>query len=397
MSIGEASSTRRRSEEDALEAAAAVASGPFAARAADYDESRSFPLENYADLHEAGLLVLTVPRRYGGVEASWAAYLGVLRTIGRACGSTALTLNMHSTVARYISLLGNEEQCSTVFGSLVERGAALASITSEPGATMRGQLVLKTTATPQAGGYVVNGFKHFCSLAHGAEYYFVWAMLEGAESVADGLVNLVVPAGSSGIEIIDVWDTMSMRATDSQSMRLEDVFVPSEWMIGSPGEVIARGLVDQFSPGYAAVHLGIAEGAYAFARDYVMTTVFEPDPTPISHHPPIQAQIAEIAVRLTTARLMVDEAARAAESLPPAQREPLLAQVKWFVTETARDVAVRSLDVVGGRGLARSKPLERMLRDVMAGPIQPPSADTCRYLVATNELGLPSSRLGQER
>ncbi len=396
MSTGEAR-TPNGSEEEALAAAAALASGPFAERASGYDQSRSFPFENYADLHEAGLLALTVPRRYGGAEVSWATYLGVLRTIGRACGSTALTLNMHSTVARYISLLANEEQCSRVFGALVERGAPLASITSEPGATMRGQLVLKTTATPQDGGYLVNGFKHFCSLAHGAEHYFVWALLEGAESAADGLVNLIVPAGSPGIEIVDTWDTMSMRATDSQSMRLVDVFVPSDSIVGSPGELIARGLVDQFSPGYAAVHLGIAEGAYAFARDYVMTTVFEPDPTPISHHPPIQAQIAEITVRLTTARLMVDEAARAAETLPPQEREPLLAQVKWFVTETARDVAIRSLDVVGGRGLARSTPLERMLRDVMAGPIQPPSADTCRYLVATNELGLPSSRLGQDR
>ena len=87
MSSGEAR-TPIGSEEEALAASAALASGPFAERASGYDQSRSFPFENYADLHEAGLLALTVPRRYGGAEVSWATYLGVLRTIGRACGST---------------------------------------------------------------------------------------------------------------------------------------------------------------------------------------------------------------------------------------------------------------------------------------------------------------------
>ena len=100
----------------------------FAARAARYDADATFPYENYADLHAAGLLALTVPREYGGVGADPVTYVHALRAIAQGCSATALTFNMHSTVTTFLAALGTDEQKRRYFGDIVERGARIASI-----------------------------------------------------------------------------------------------------------------------------------------------------------------------------------------------------------------------------------------------------------------------------
>jgi alkylation response protein AidB-like acyl-CoA dehydrogenase len=82
----------------------------FAGRAARHDAESSFPYENYRELHEARLLALTVPRRWGGTGADAVAYAHALRELAHGCSATALTLNMHSTVTTFIDALGTEEQ-----------------------------------------------------------------------------------------------------------------------------------------------------------------------------------------------------------------------------------------------------------------------------------------------
>ena len=82
----------------------------FAPRAARYDADSTFPYENYADLHAAGLFALTVPREYGGVGADPVTYVHALREIAKGCSATALTFDMHSTVTTFVAALGTEER-----------------------------------------------------------------------------------------------------------------------------------------------------------------------------------------------------------------------------------------------------------------------------------------------
>jgi hypothetical protein len=336
---------------------------------------------------------MSISPEHGGIGASWAGYLRVMRTIASACGSTALTLNMHTNIVRMIGAVGDADLQQRVLGDVVANGAALASVTSEPGSSWRREFALKTVAVPVEGGFRVTGLKHFGSLSEGASYFFVWAKLKGTETIDEGLLSLLVAASSEGAEIVHTWNTMSMRATSSNSVKLDDVFVPANMVVGAPGEVIQKRLIDLFMPGYTAVYTGIAEGAYRYTRDYAMKTAFPPSNDPISHDPTVQAHIAEIAVRLEAARHFVADAAIAAETLPPAERGPRLVRAKWFATETARDVVLRCLDVVGGRGISKSQPLERMIRDATAGPVMPPSSDLCREAVARAELNLPTAGL----
>ncbi|HET8533767.1 MAG TPA: acyl-CoA dehydrogenase family protein, partial [Methylomirabilota bacterium] len=115
-----------------VERVAALAREHFAPRAARYDADSTFPYENYADLHEAGLHALAVPREYGGVGADPVTYVHALREIAKGCSATALTFNMHSTVTTFLVALASEEQKRRYFGEVVGRGARIASITSEP-------------------------------------------------------------------------------------------------------------------------------------------------------------------------------------------------------------------------------------------------------------------------
>ena len=145
-----------------VERAAALARERFAPRAATYDAESSFPYENYADLREAGLLALTVPKDHGGLGADPIAYVHTLREIAKGCSSTALTFNMHATVATFIAALGTETQQRRYFADIVGRGALIASITSEPEQSFRDKFVLQTVfRRVEGGGYHVAGLKQF--------------------------------------------------------------------------------------------------------------------------------------------------------------------------------------------------------------------------------------------
>jgi alkylation response protein AidB-like acyl-CoA dehydrogenase len=120
------------SQREIVERVGALARERFAPRAARYDAEAAFPYENYADLHAAGLLALTVPREYGGVGADAVAYAHALRAIAFACSATALTFNMHSTVTTFLAALGTAERKARWLGAIVARGARIGSITSEP-------------------------------------------------------------------------------------------------------------------------------------------------------------------------------------------------------------------------------------------------------------------------
>lgn len=218
-----------------VDAVSALSRERFAGRAARYDSAAAFPTENYADLHQAGLLGLVVPREYGGRGADPLTYAVCLLEIARGCGATALTFNMHSNVLTFIDALGTPAQKRHYFGEVVERGRLFASITSEPESSFRDKFVLQTVFRPAEGGYHVSGLKHFCSLGDAADYYFLSGVLEGSASARDGLLSAVINRGDPGVKVEGTWNAMGMRGTISHSIRYE-TFVGADQVIGGrPG------------------------------------------------------------------------------------------------------------------------------------------------------------------
>ncbi|HXA98029.1 MAG TPA: acyl-CoA dehydrogenase family protein [Candidatus Dormibacteraeota bacterium] len=363
----------------------------FAPRAARYDAESSFPYENYADLHAAGLNALTVPREYGGVDADAVTYVHALREIAKGCSATALTFNMHSTVITFLVALGTEEQKRRYFDEVVGRGARIASITSEPEQSFRDKFVLNTVFHQTDGGYRVAGVKQFCSLGEAADYFFITGILEGTTTAREGVVSAMIPSRDAGVKIEGTWNAVGMRGTISHTIRY-DCAVDRANVIGRPGQYLTIDL-QGFALGYAAVYLGIGEAAFEFMTEYARTKTQRPSAEPMSHHPLVQRTVAEVGTQIRAAGLLLHEAAsikmtgdREATMLAVNQAKTYCADVGLMATE-------RALRLAGGRGILKELPLERWHRDALAGPVMPPSNDRCLETAGKLLCGLRAATL----
>ncbi|MBI1848365.1 MAG: acyl-CoA/acyl-ACP dehydrogenase [Candidatus Rokubacteria bacterium] len=374
-----------------VDRAARLARERFAPRAARYDAEASFPHENYADLRREGLLALTVPKAYGGVGADPVAYVHALREIARGCSATALTFNMHSVVTQFVDALGTEAQRQRFFADVVERGALVASITSEPEQSFRDRFVLNTVFRPVGDGYHVAGIKQFCSLGDAADYYFVTGVVEGTTSAKEGVISALIPRGDSGVKIEALWDATGMRGTISHTIRYDST-VDADHVIGRPGQYMTLNL-QGFALGYAAVYLGIGEAAFEFMVEQAKTKTQRPSTTPVSHHPLVQRTVAEVGTAIRAARLLLHEAATLC--IDGDREATMLAvnQAKAYCSDVGLDATVKALRLAGGRGILKEMPLERWHRDALAGPVMPPANDRCLETAGKLICGLRAATL----
>lgn len=379
------------SQQELVERVAALSRERFAPRAARYDADSAFPKENYADLREAGLLGLTVPKEYGGVEADPLTYALCLLEIAKGCSATALTFNMHSTIITLIDALGNEEQKRRYFGDVVRDGKLIASITSEPETSFRDKAVLQTVFRRVDDGYHVSGVKHFCSLGDSADYYFVSGILEGSASAHEGLLSAIIRRSDPGIKIEGTWNATGMRGTVSHTIRY-DSFVEQSAIIGAPAQLLTIDL-SGFALGYSAVYLGIGEAAFDFTVEYARTKSFKPSNEPLSHHPLTQRTLAEMGTAIRAARLLLCEAARVKMRGDKDATMLAINQAKYYSAEVGARVTEQAIRLAGGRGILKELPLERWHRDSLAGPVMPPTNDRCLETIGKILCGLRAATL----
>ena len=374
-----------------VERVAVLSRERFAARAARYDAEASFPIENYRDLHAAGLLALTVPRAYGGLGLDPLTYVLCLAEIAKGDSATALTFNMHSTVVTFLDQLGTEEQKRRYFAEVVGEGKLIASVGSEPGSTQRGKITLQTQFHPVDGGYRVSGLKHFASLGDSADYYLVSGLLAGTESAREGVLTAMIPRGDAGVTIEALWDATGMRGTTSHTIRF-DSFVGERDVVGPVGGYLTVD-ISLFGLGYAATYLGIGEAAFDYIVEHVKTKTIKPDPQPMSHYPTTQRAIAEMGTALRSARLLLGEAALLKGG--PDQQAAMLTvnQAKYAAADAGVTVTTAAMRLAGGSGFLRSLPLERWHRDSLAGPVMPPANDRCMETVGRIYCGLEAATL----
>jgi alkylation response protein AidB-like acyl-CoA dehydrogenase len=362
----------------------------FAGRAAGYDAAAEFPTENYVDLRDAGLLTLRVPARYGGHGVDPLTFAMCILAVARGCASTGLTLTMHTNVlGSFVGGLGTAEQRRRYFAEAVEAGRLFASITSEPGASARDRFVLSTTFTPDdAGGYHVQGTKHFCSLADAADYFFVSGIVEGSGGGPDNLVSAMIRSDMSGVRVTGEWDAVGMRATASHTVSFDTV-ASAESVFGPPGRLLTADW-GSFSLGYAAVYLGIAEAAYDHITDHVTSRSWTPDGETMIHHPATQQTIGQMSVAIQSGRLMLVDAALTDRNADPTGAVLAVNRAKQYCAEVGVSVTDAAMRLAGGGGLLKSSPLERLRRDALSGPVMPPANDRCLETIGKLECGLPA-------
>jgi len=347
--------------------------GPtLAERAVKYDREASFPHENFADFRDNGLLALCIPEDCGGLGADFASYALVAEEIGRYCGSTALTFNMHTATMLLSGPIADDmeftdterrvhnERRQLMFDGVLEEGHIHAQPFSE-GISTGATSGIATTATPVDGGFLINGRKIFASLSGAAHRHNVICVVPGDPTVR----FLSLDAEADGVVIEGGWDPLGMRGTVSRTLLFNDVFVPTENELLPPGgfdQAASRWAYFYMSLSFAFV--GVTRGALDFTESYLRG---DGGPNSRRDIPQKQAGWAEMQIKYEAARNLMHSVIRDAAIDPnPEQLRRAWASVA-LTMDTAPEVASLAIRVCGGRSLLKTHHLERLYRDARCG------------------------------
>jgi alkylation response protein AidB-like acyl-CoA dehydrogenase len=367
----------------------------FATRADRHDHAGSFPFENIDELKRTGYTSLLVPERYGGLGADLLQFVLCQERLAQGCAATTLAINMHLFGIGSMLDFSDERPEHTDFLERVGRqrqiiGGGL----SEP-ETGGDWGLFATRARKEGAEYVLSGRKVFTSLSPVIDLFMVLATIEddGPPSSA----TFIIPRGTAGLEIIESWDAMGMRATASHDLLIKDVRVPESRMSGRHplGPITAEtvSLFAWFSTSIAAIYTGIAIAALRFTCDFAQRYRPMTQPRPIGFLPGVQFAVAEAQCLIAQSRaLYLETARRYLQDRGAFEGEAGLAQVvmcKYAATNNAIRAVEHCMEAVGAHGFLRRNPLERMLRDVHAGIHHPLSNARARELFGKSAMSIP--------
>jgi alkylation response protein AidB-like acyl-CoA dehydrogenase len=331
---------------------------------------REYPTEDMAAVRAAGLNALGIPTEHGGLGAPLRVMNQVYLELARANSSTAQVLQVHTNMSSIVAKLGTAEQRARCFARVRDDGSWLSNGGNEPGAHVADW---KTRFSTAPGGYRLNGLKHFCTGHPGSDVMLVFALPDGVETVREGVTVAMVPMRQDGIVLHHDWDAMGQRETGSGSVSFHDVFVPAEDVLGKPGAVMAPpALGGPFSQSnFASIYIGIAEGAFDAAIEYVRT---QTRPWPSSgvgragDDPYIQAHFGSLRARIDAARLLLDAAGAALEAaaegrLSRGEASIATAKAKVMATDAVIEMTNKLFQVCGARATYRKFGLDRFWRD----------------------------------
>ncbi len=350
----------------------------LAPRAAQYDRSKTFPLDSTREAAELGLLGINVPTALGGVEAGAVAYSLAATELARGCAGTTVGITVSNMVAEVIVAFGTSQQreqhvprlCS---GEYIVGGFALseAGAGSDPGA-------MKTTATATEEGWVLNGSKMWITSGTHAKLFVVWARTS-KEPGAHGISCFLVDGDAPGLVRGKPEEKMGQNASTATALDFNEVRVGKDALLGEEGKgfKIAMMALDGGRIGIASLALGIGQAALEFAAQYASTR--EQFGRPIAKFQAIQWMLADSATELEAASLLVLKAASLKERGKPFTREASIA--KLYSSERAFQVCDRALQILGGNGYSREYPIERYLRDVRVTRIYEGTSEIQRIVI----------------
>ncbi len=366
--------------------------GPqFAARAERYDREASFPFENYVDLRNSGLLGLCVPERFGGRGADFRTYALISATIGKYCGATALTFNMHACSTLWPGALADELDMSAAerheherhraihFRRIVQEGAIYAQPFSEGSAAAAGNAPFGTLAAKVEGGWRINGKKIFASLAGAAHYYGMLCTEDKPDRSLRDTLYLAVPGDAPGLAIVGEWDPLGMRGTVSRNLVFKDVLVPDE------ASMMPRGTYFQAASRWphmfttlAPTYMGIAIAAYEFTVKYLRGEIEGIAPVKRRMYATKQIAVAEMWIKLEQTRALFLRMLEDARIDPPKDARLRAYAAQFTIMENANDLCRLAIRTCGGQSMLKNLPLERLYRDSRCGALMLPwTAELC--------------------
>ncbi|MET4135766.1 acyl-CoA dehydrogenase family protein [Pseudarthrobacter sp. PvP090] len=365
-------------------------------RAAGYDRDNAFFHEDLAELAEAGYLKIFVPASDGGLGLGLLAAAQLQRRLATAAPATALAINMHLVWTGVAHVLAARGDSSLHF---VLREAGQGEIFAFGNSEAGNDSVLfdsLTTAVPQAGGgYAFTGRKIFTSLSPAWTRLGIFGKDASAADGAGQLVHGFLTRETPGYQILPDWDTLGMRASQSNTTVLDGAVVPAERIFrklpaGPNADPLIFAIFACFETLLAAVYTGIGERALALGVEAVKRrTSFKNGGRSYAQDPDIRWKVADAAMAMDALYPQLSSVAADVDALADhgSQWFPKLVGLKVSATETARTVVDLAIRVSGGSSYFRGSELERLYRDVLAGMFHPSDDESAHNTVANAWLG----------
>jgi alkylation response protein AidB-like acyl-CoA dehydrogenase len=356
-----------------------IARERIAPHAAHYDETETYPEESMRAILESGLFGIWVPEEYGGSAMGCLALSLVTEEIAAACAATATQYLDQPLGGLPILLAGTAEQKKKYLPRLATGELLSAYSLSEPGAGSDAA-GLRTTAVRRGGQYVLNGSKQWCTNGDHADVVTVFATVDASRR-ANGVTALLVEKGTPWFSVGKKEKKLGIRASPTVALHFTDCAVPVEQRLGAEGEgfKIAMRTLDITRPATGSMAVGIAQAALDAAVGYARER--QQFGQPIGAFQGIQFMLADMAMAVHGARLMVHHAARQVDA-GIADNTLEASMAKCFAADAAMKVTIDAVQVFGGYGYTREYPVERYMRDAKIMQIYEGTNQIQRLIVA---------------
>jgi alkylation response protein AidB-like acyl-CoA dehydrogenase len=332
--------------------------------AAERDRTHEFPTALTRKLGELGVMGAQTPEAFGGAGLDTATFAMILEEIAAVDGSLALTVASHNSLCTgHILVGGTPEQKARYLPGLARAQTLGAWGLTEPssGSDSGG---MQTNARETQGGFVINGSKIFITQGSVGGVYVINARTDpprDGKSKTDGISAFVLPRDTPGLRIGRKEDKLGLNASDTAMLIFEDMFVPSDALLGTRGQAFkdVMRVLDGGRIGIAAISVGLGRAALEAASKYALER--EQFGKPIAEFQGIGFKLADMATNLEAARLLVMKAA----ALRDAGRAYTLAaaQAKLFASEVGVKACDDAIQIFGGYGYIKEYPVERYWRD----------------------------------
>lgn len=333
--------------------------------------------------NEMGLLNVIVPEELDGPGLDSISVATIYEELGKGCAGVATSLAANSLATVPVLLAGTDEQ-KKMYCDILNNGGLAAFALTEPGAgSDAGGVSTRAVHNKEEGTYTLNGTKMFITNGGLAEIFLVFANTRKTGGIR-GLTAFIVPKDTPGFSVGKKENKMGIRPSNTTELVLQDVVIPESYRVGREGEGfrIAMNTLDSARPFVGAVSVGIAQAALDCAVKYAKER--RQFGQPIASFQMVQGMLADMAMKVEAARLMVQKACWMRDQGMEFSKEAAMA--KCYAADTAMQVTTDAVQVMGGYGYTKEYPVEKMMRDAKIMQIYEGTNQIQRLVIANKLL-----------
>jgi len=346
--------------------------------AARWDRERSFPREAHQGLAALGAYGICVPEEYGGAGLDYLTLALVLEEIAAGDGGTSTAISVTNCPVNAILMRYGSEAQKRKWLTRLAQGELLGVFCLTEPHVGSDASALRTTATKEGDGYVLNGVKQFITSGKNGQLAVVIAVTDKGAGKR-GMSAFLVPTDTPGYLVARLEEKVGQHSSDTAQINFENCRIPAENLIGEEGEGyrIALSALEGGRIGIAAQSVGMARSAFEVALQYAKER--QSFGTAIFNHQAVGFRLADCATQLEAARQLIWHAATLRDAGKPCLKEAAMA--KLFASEMAEQVCSAAIQTLGGYGYVNDFPVERIWRDVRVCQIYEGTSDVQKILI----------------